>query len=372
MRDIGIYVHIPFCVKKCDYCDFTSFGNVKEEIIYNYIKELNNNIKEELTKEKYDVKTVYFGGGTPSYINSNYIVEILNTIKQNSIINQNAEITIEVNPGTVTKEKLQQYKNVGINRLSIGLQETHNNLLKSIGRIHSYEDFLSTYNLARKTGFNNINVDLIIGLPKQSIQDIKENLEKIINLKPEHISVYSLILEENTVLYNKYQNGEIELPSDIQERNMYWYVKNTLENNGFKHYEISNFSRPGLESKHNTDCWKQKEYLGFGLSAHSYIDGKRYSNEMDEKNIIYKFKKVIHEEQDTESMQKEYMLLGLRMIDGVSIREFKNKFSDNPIFIFRKELEKLVNEQLLKIDGDRIKLTNKGLNLANIVWEEFI
>lgn len=372
MRKIGIYVHIPFCVKKCDYCDFTSYCNVKEEDIYNYIKELNNNIKEELSKEKYNIKTVYFGGGTPSYINSNYIIEILNTIKQNSIIDKNAEITIEVNPGTVTKEKLQQYINAGFNRLSIGLQETHNNLLKYIGRIHSYEDFLSTYNLARRTGFNNINVDLIIGLPKQSIQDIKEDLERIIILKPEHISVYSLILEENTVLYNNYKDNKIELPSDEQERRMYWYVKNTLENNGFKHYEISNFSRPGLESKHNTDCWKQKEYLGFGLSAHSYIDGKRYSNEINDENKIYKWKKIIHEEQDTESMQKEYMLLGLRMVEGVSIREFKNKFGNNPIFVFRKELEKLVNEKLLIVNGDRIKLTNKGLDLANMVWEEFI
>lgn len=371
MKNIGIYIHIPFCKKKCDYCDFISYCN-KDEYIRQYIETLKKEIETELQKDKYNIKTIYIGGGTPSYINSKYILELLDTINNNSYKIENAEITIELNPGTVTEKKLEDYKKAGINRLSIGLQETHNDLLKQIGRIHTYEEFLDTYNLSRKLGSENINVDLMIGLPKQRIQDIKENLEKIIKLNPEHISVYSLILEENTPLYEKYINKEIELPSEELERNMYWYVKNTLEKNGYIHYEISNFAKTGYESKHNLDCWDQKEYLGFGLAAHSYINGTRYSNEVGSENKFEKLIKVVHEKQEIADMQKEYMLLGLRKIKGVSIQKFKNKFGENPIFLFRNELNKLSKENLILIDGDYIKLTNKGLDLANLVWEEFV
>ena len=276
------------------------------------------------------------------------------------------------NAGTVTEKKLETYKEIGINRLSIGLQETHDELLKSIGRIHTYEEFLKTYNLARKIGFNNINVDLMIALPNQTIQDIKENLEKIIKLNPEHISVYSLILEEGTPFYNKYNENKIRLPDEELERNMYWYVKNTLENNGYIHYEISNFSKKGFESKHNMNCWNQEEYLGFGVAAHSYNNKIRYSNTNSIEEYIKGSNKIIHEKQTLEDMQKEYMLLGLRKIEGINIQKFKNKFAQNPIFIFREQLSKLVDEELIIVDGNEIKLTNKGLDLANIVWEEFV
>ncbi len=226
----------------------------------------------------------------------------------------------------------------------------------------------------------------MIGLPKQSIENIKQTLKKVIKLNPEHISVYSLILEEGTKLYNKFQNNEIELPDEQLERNMYWYVKNILENNEYIHYEISNFARKGYESKHNLNCWEQKEYIGVGIAAHSYLNGFRYSNiinieeyinyiENDKTNLkkfIIKPYQIIHEKQTNEEMKNEYMLLGLRKIDGVSIKKFKNKFLENPIFLFQNKLSKLVEKKLLQIDGDRIKLTNKGLDLANIVWEEFI
>ena len=370
MKEIGIYIHIPFCIKKCDYCDFISYCN-KTDLIEEYVEKLKEEIKVELNNRDYEVKTIYIGGGTPSSINSKYIVDILNTIKEKGNL-ENTEITIEVNPGTVTKQKLLDYKNVGINRLSTGLQETNNEILKEIGRIHTYEEFLETYNLARGIGFKNINVDLIIGLPKQSISNIKESLNKVLTLNPEHISVYSLILEEGTKLYKKYEERKLELPDEELERNMYWYVKNTLENNGYIHYEISNFSKKGYESKHNSSCWKQEEYIGFGVAAHSYIDGIRYSNTESLEKYINKTVKNIHEKQTLEDMQKEYMLLGLRKINGVSVQDFKNKFGENPIFIFRNELNRLVEEDLIEVDGDNIKLTNKGLDLANIVWEEFI
>ena len=375
MKEIGIYIHIPFCIKKCEYCDFVSYCN-KKEYVPQYINALKKEIKNNINKE-YKITTIYIGGGTPSSIEENYIADIIETIKLNMNEEnlkdfENIEVTIEVNPGTVNKEKLQVYKKIGINRLSIGLQETHNELLKSIGRIHTYEEFIKTYNLARKIGFNNINVDLMIALPNQTIQDIKENLEKITKLNPEHISVYSLILEEGTPFYNKYNENKIKLPDEELERNMYWYVKNTLENNGYMHYEISNFSKKGFESKHNMNCWNQEEYLGFGVAAHSYNNRIRYSNTNSIEEYIKGSNKIIHEEQTLEDMQKEYMLLGLRKIEGINIQKFKNKFAQNPIFIFKEQLNKLVDEELIIVDGNEIKLTNKGLDLANIVWKEFV
>ena len=375
MKEIGIYIHIPFCIKKCEYCDFVSYCN-KKEYVPQYINALKKEIKNNINKE-YKITTIYIGGGTPSSIEENYIADIIETIKLNMNEEnlkdfENIEVTIEVNPGTVNKEKLQVYKKIGINRLSIGLQETHNELLKSIGRIHTYEEFIKTYKLARKIGFNNINVDLMIALPNQTIQDIKENLENITKLNPEHIRVYSLILEEGTPFYNKYNENKIKLPDEELERNMYWYVKNTLENNGYMHYEISNFSKKGFESKHNMNCWNQEEYLGFGVAAHSYNNRIRYSNTNSIEEYIKGSNKIIHEEQTLEDMQKEYMLLGLRKIEGINIQKFKNKFAQNPIFIFKEQLNKLVDEELIIVDGNEIKLTNKGLDLANIVWEEFV
>ena len=414
-RELGIYIHIPFCKQKCYYCDFVSFSN-KQNQIENYIQALKKEIKFYFQNKKfienYDVTTIYIGGGTPSFINSYYIVEILKELEQNLKYNktkfEDIEITIEVNPGTVDQQKLKQYKDAKINRLSIGLQSTNNKILKEIGRIHTFEDFLETYQMTRNVGFDNINVDLMIGLPNQTIEDIKKSLEEVIKLNSTHISVYSLIIEEGTVIEKKIKDHQLKEMDEELERNMYWYVKDTLELNGYKHYEISNFAKEGKESKHNLNCWLQKEYIGMGTSAHSYINGVRYANSTEieeyimlmgqlneqvidgilnlsnnisdtsdgivETNLKEKIETIyeIEETQTLEDKKKEYMLLGLRKIDGVQISKFKEKYIDNPIFLFRKELEKLVKEELIKIDGDYIKLTNKGLDLGNIVWEEFI
>lgn len=386
-KQIGLYIHIPFCKQKCSYCDFCSYAN-KESFIKRYIQcvlkeiiEVGNNNKIDFENGKDDlfsVKTIYIGGGTPSLIESKYIVQIMEEIKSNFELDENAEITIEVNPGTVTLEKLEDYNIVGINRLSIGLQSTHEHLLKEIGRIHTYLDFLDTFRFAREAGFENINVDLMIGLPNQTLAEVQDSIEEIVSMEPEHISVYSLILEEGTPLFKKVEEG-LELPDEELERKMYWNVKRILEANGYNHYEISNFAKQGYESKHNLDCWNQKEYIGFGIAAHSYTNGIRYSNIENLEQYIKNYEEdkteenlVFHEKQDMEAMQKEYMLLGLRKIDGVSIQEFKIKFVANPVFLYHDKLEKLVNEELVEIDGDQIKLTNKGLDLANIVWEEFI
>ena len=374
-KEIGIYVHIPFCKQKCYYCDFVSYCT-KDNLIEDYVKAVEKEI--ELKNIKSTITTIYIGGGTPSYIDSNYIKEIVNKIFEKNV-SKEAEITIEVNPGTVTFEKLKDYKDCGINRLSIGLQSTQDELLKKIGRVHNFEEFLNTYKMAKKIGFKNINIDLMIGLPGQRISDLKDSLEKVVKLKPKHISVYSLIVEEGTPILEKIQKGELELPGEETERNMYWYVKNTLELNGYIHYEISNFAKKGYYSKHNMNCWEQKEYLGIGSAAHSYRDITRYSNTTNVEEYIKNVKqnklernRIIHEIQKEDDTKKEFMLLGLRKIEGIKISDFKNKFGDNPIYLYRTELNKLVEEKLIIVDDDNIRLTNKGIDLANLVWEEFV
>ena len=374
-KEIGVYVHIPFCKKKCYYCDFISYCN-KDSLIDDYVKAVKKEIRMQNIQSQ--ITTVYIGGGTPSYIDSKYIVEIIDEIKKKNLYKR-PEITIEVNPGTVTKEKLKDYKKCGINRLSIGLQSAQDEILKEIGRIHNFEQFLETYQMARKVGFKNINVDLILGIPNQRIKDLKDSLEKIIELQPEHISAYSLIVEDGTPIANKIDRGELELPDEDTERNMYWYVKNTLELNGYIHYEISNFAKKGRESKHNMNCWNQNQYFGFGVAAHSYRDITRYSNteKIEEyiRNVMSERldrNRIIHEIQKEYDAEKEYMLLGLRKIAGVNVSEFKLKFGDNPIYLFRNELKKLTDEGLIIVDEDFIRLTNKGIDLANLVWEEFV
>ena len=377
MKKLGLYIHIPFCKRKCHYCDFVSFSG-KQELIEQYINSLKKEIiNYKINKEDYLINTIYFGGGTPSYIESKYIIDILQELKLKFNISKDVEITIEVNPGIVDEQKLNDYYNSGINRISFGLQSTKSELLKLVGRIHSYSSFLESYNLARKIGFKNINVDLMIGLPVQTLEDVGKDLERITELKPEHISVYSLIVEEGTIIEERISNKELYIPSEELERKMYWEVKKELEKQGYVHYEISNFAKPEYESKHNLSCWNQEEYIGFGLAAHSYIDNKRYSNtENIEKYIVGVDDPVrlqtIHETQSQEDKMKEYMLLGLRKIDGVKISDFKNKFVDNPIYLYRESLNKLVTQELIEIDIDSIKLTNKGIDLANIVWEEFV
>lgn len=381
LNELGIYIHIPFCKQKCYYCDFVSYSNKCSEV-KEYIESLKEEI-EEFDFSNYKVTSIYIGGGTPSYIDSIYIVEILSELKEklkcNLIEFKDIEITIEVNPGTVDTKKLNDYKKSGINRLSIGLQSTKNDILKKIGRIHTYQEFLEIYKLARETGFKNINIDLMIGIPGQKIGDLKNTLQDIIKLEPEHISVYSLIIEENTPIEKMLENGEIKLPDEDLERNMYWYVKNTLELNGYNHYEISNFAKLGKESRHNLNCWNQEEYIGFGVAAHSYLNGIRFSNTINVEEYIQHLENnrkeeniQIEESQSLEDKKNEFMMLGFRKIQGVDIARFKEKFIDNPIFLYRENLNKLVEEGLIEVDLNHIKLTNKGIDLANLVFEEFV
>lgn len=380
MEELGIYIHIPFCKKKCSYCDFKSFENINENIKKEYIEALIKEIQFTKNNSNYIVSTIYIGGGTPSFIDEKYIKEILQAIYKKWEIKPEVEITIEINPGTINKSKLEAYRMMGINRLSIGLQSTNDYLLKKIGRIHNYQDFLDTYILARKTGFENINVDLMLALPEQTLENLMQSVRKIINLNPEHISIYSLILEENTELFSKVQKGEEALVKDELEREMYWKSKEAFEEAGYIHYEISNYSKKGYESKHNKNCWSQKEYLGFGIAAHSYLEEKRFCNIDNLNKYIENIKKgnleenrIIEEKNRTkENIAKEYMMLGLRKIEGVSISEFQRKFELNPLFYFRFEISKLQKLDLIEVDLDNIRLTKRGLDLANIVFEEFV
>ena len=379
MKELGIYIHIPFCKSKCLYCDFNSFAQ-KDDCIDRYIKSVKREIERYAQENKNVlVKTIYIGGGTPSYIKEKYIKELIETIKKNFEIFSNAEITIEVNPGTVNRRKLECYYKAGINRLSIGLQSANDKLLNLIGRVHDFEDFLETVKLANTVGFTNINADCMIGLPNQTIYDVEETINTLINLRLTHVSVYSLIVEPGTPLEKKIDSGELKLPDEEIERYMYWFAKRKLEENGYLHYEISNFARPMFRSRHNMDCWNQKEYKGFGVSTSSYENRVRYTNisniEQYIKNIEEeKFEEnyIVEEKQDREAMMKEYMLLGLRKITGVSISEFRKKFGTIPAFKYNKEITKLTEEGLIESNGLSIRLTKKGLDLANLVWEEFV
>ena len=397
MKDIGLYIHIPFCKKKCNYCDFVSFANSEEKIeeyincLICEIKEVAENVKFQFQQKKGDlvnVRSIYLGGGTPSYIDSKYIKQILNTIRNSydfvmaGLIDkqeQFPEITIEINPGTVTEEKLKDYKYSGVNRISIGMQATQNRLLTQLGRIHSYQEFKTTYLLARKIGFNNINIDFMIGLPNQTIENIKESLQKIKKLNPEHVSVYSLIVEENTILSKQIEEGTLKLLEENKEREMYWTVKNFLEENGYNHYEISNFAKPNRESRHNMDCWNQKEYFGFGVAAHSYVDNIRFSNITDLNSYIENYKHnepeknfVFHEKENYLDTMKEYLLLGFRKIKGVSKKDFENKFQLPIESIFKLELEELKEKGLILENEDTYYLSDKGIDFANLVFEKFV
>lgn len=381
MKELGIYIHIPFCKSKCIYCDFNSFVD-KEELIEKYISSVKKEIQSEANNYKMEnalIKTIYIGGGTPSFIDGKYIKEILDIIKLNFSLDKNAEITIEVNPGTTNLQKLKTYYENGINRLSVGLQSSNNELLKQIGRIHNYNQFLDTIKYAKKVGFKNINVDVMLGLPNQTIYDVEDTLNNIIKLELTHISIYSLIVEPKTKIEKLINNGKLQLVDEEIERYMYWFAKRKLEENEYIHYEISNFSKIDYRSKHNVDCWNQKEYIGFGVSASSYKNKIRYKNiddiEQYIKNIENKEQnknRIIEEIQTVDSMMNEYMLLGLRKINGININEFRKKFNKTPLIQFNDQLSKLIKEDLIAITTDNIRLTKRGLNLANLVWEEFI
>lgn len=379
-----LYIHIPFCVKKCDYCDFLSFA-ADEQTQKSYVAALQKELAFYGAKYKdRRITTVFIGGGTPSWLKEDYMQAIMETVYHYFSVEQDAEITIECNPGTITEHKFEVYRRIGINRLSIGLQSVHNEELKILGRIHTFEQFLKTYDMARKHGFSNINIDLMSSLPGQTPEIFCDSLYQVLKLKPEHISAYSLIIEKGTPFYELYRFDAVRqeagmqtesLPTEEEEYQTTKMTQHILKEAGYHWYEVSNFAKPGYECRHNIGYWKRVDYLGVGLGASSLIDNVRYSNTRD----LYTYLSVpadsLHEtaEQITRNGQmEEFMFLGLRMRDGFYRDEFTQAFGIPIEAVYGDALNHLQQEELLLKREGRIYLTDKGMDLNNYVVAQFM
>lgn len=374
MKEVSLYVHIPFCDQKCFYCDFPSFAG-KEQLKENYVKALIKEINNKITKE-YLINTIFIGGGTPSSLGCNELEILLKEINKLNLSN-NIEYTMECNPGNLTKEKLKIMKEYGVNRISMGLQAVQNTLLKSIGRIHNYDEFERNFKEARDFGFNNINVDLIFGLPNQSLENWKESLERIIALNPEHISAYSLIIEEGTAFYKLYEEDKLKIPTEDVEREMYNLAKSKLLEARYYQYEISNYSKIGLECRHNLAYWNMDSWIGVGSAASSYINNKRLTNT----SVVEKYIEGINndnpimEEEIINSLEdniEEFMFMGLRKIKGISISEFKRRFGKSIEDVYGPLLDKYENAKLIIRDGDNLYLSSQGIEWSNQIMAEFL
>lgn len=376
-KELMIYVHIPFCAKKCAYCDFLS-GPANKQEISDYVKALTDEIGTygEIAKD-YEVTSVFFGGGTPSLLLEEQIQEIMKALKSVFIFTKDAEVSIECNPGTVTKEKLLTYLKIGFNRLSFGLQSTDNEELRLLGRIHTFEQFLENYHIAREVGFSNINIDLMSALPNQTVKSYGITLDKIIALKPEHISAYSLIIEEGTPFYDKYEDNQSALPSEAEDREMYHMTKAILKEAGYERYEISNYAKPGYACRHNIGYWKRKEYIGIGLGASSFFNKKRYHLEEDLKKYILAEKrynslcKDVHTLTKKEEME-EFMFLGLRMTEGIDCKQFHEEFGVSFEQVYGDIFETMADKGLLIQKDNKIALTEQGIDVSNSILSEFL
>lgn len=389
-KELGLYIHIPFCERKCNYCDFLSAAadrGTKAAYVDALIKEINS---YRYLKEDYRISTIFIGGGTPSTLMDGELVRIMEAVKDvfqiedrflsdektvNGLPKEDfIEATIEVNPGTVSREKLLRLKAAGLNRISMGLQSADNKDLKLLGRIHTYETFLDTYKAAREAGFQNINIDLMSALPWQSLQDWMEVLEKVISLRPEHISAYSLIIEEGTPFYEKY--SEVSFDDEL-DRAMYWSTAERLKAAGYGHYEISNYAFKNRECRHNIAYWIRKNYLGVGLGAASLIENKRFHKEEDLKKYLQQAGSTDSLSIDTELLDRkqqmeEFMFLGLRLMRGISTKEFQELFGSNIESVYRIPIEQSVREGLLSEENGQLFLTAKGIDLSNTVMARFL
>ena len=376
--ELGLYLHFPYCVSKCPYCDFNSYQVEKDNQISSYISALYQEINIYSKKlEKSKIRTIYLGGGTPTILSGVQIFNILEFCKDKFIIDKNAEITIEANPGTLDGEKIKLLIDSGINRLSLGAQSFNDLLLKKLGRIHNTQDIIDSYYLAREMGFNNINLDIMFALPDQTTEDLKVTLKKAVSLKSDHLSLYNLTIHPETKYYEKYKKGQLNLPGEDEEFNMYHWAINFLEENDFEHYEIANFARPNKRSMHNLIYWQNLPYLGIGAGAYSFLKGYRYMNFKDPEKYIKEISigKLPIDQGEKLSIKKrmiETIILGLRTKDGISYKKFLKRFKVDINSIFHQQINKLVNLKLLIKDDCRIKLTKKGIFLANIVFREFV
>ena len=375
MSTFGLYLHIPFCVKKCNYCDFLSFP-AKEALKDEYVKALAMEMRLWKDKVSNDVvDTIFIGGGTPSLLTEGQFDVLQNEMVKSFHLSDKMEYTIECNPGTVDAEKLKNYKKAGVNRISFGLQSTISSELACLGRIHSYDDFLGSFHQARECGFANINVDLMSAIPEQTVAGYEQTLTRVCELAPEHISSYSLILEEGTPFYEKY--GECPPVSEEEDRQMYELTKERLSDFGYHRYEISNYAKAGKECDHNKKYWKRFPYLGLGLGASSCMENVRFSNEQNFKTYGQKIKNgklpvVEKEELTKEDCMAEFMYLGLRMMEGVSETEFQRQFGCAMDSIYGSILEKYRNEGFLQKRQEFWSLTEKGIHVSNYILADFL
>lgn len=418
---LELYIHIPFCVRKCAYCDFLSFPSGEEER-ERYVERLTEEIEEAgAVSEGYVATAIFFGGGTPSVLTPKQTERILNAVKKSFYVAEDAEITTEVNPGTADREKLEAWRQAGINRLSFGLQSTENRELQYLGRIHTMEDFLESYRVAREAGFENINIDLMSALPGQTVSSWEKTLRTVVSLQPEHISAYSLIIEEGTPFCQLFgEDGDAaeekkrrqslgipELPDEDAERRMYYDTERILGEAGYHRYEISNYAKPGYECRHNKGYWTGTEYLGLGLGASSYINIRREKGEaakisasgkesgdrrqLERRSNVRDFKMYLSLTRDdfragrqieerelltNQAMMEEFMFLGLRLTEGISEMEFFRRFSCTLETVYGDVLEKLAGQELMERyerEGAAFwRLTKRGIDVSNCVLAEFL
>ena len=374
-------MHIPFCEEKCRYCDFLSF-RADEGEKKAYVTQLIEEIKAQgQNYSEYLVSSIFIGGGTPTTLSGIWILDIMNAIRENFIVETDAEVSIECNPGTLSKSKIIHIKKAGINRISFGLQSSIEEELKELGRIHTYKDFLQSYQLAREYGFTNINVDLMSGLPNQTIDSYKTTLKRVCALKPEHISAYSLIIETDTPFFDKYgsEEGSMLLPDENIDREMYALTKNILREHGYERYEISNYAKPGRECRHNIGYWTGVSYLGLGVGASGYVMNRRFHVESDyRKYMSVKMQQDITplycdlEELDIKANMEEFMFLGLRLTRGVSRHEFNERFGVDMFEVFDRQIKRNMMLKLMEYNSPYLRLTEKGLDLSNMVMSDFL
>ena len=369
---LELYIHIPFCIKKCDYCDFLS-GPVSRAGQEDYVYALLREIKEAASREKRPVSTLFIGGGTPSVLPVDLMELLLRELSEQFRFLPAAECTIEANPGTLTEEKLVLYRKYGLNRISIGLQSPVDQELNMLGRIHDYREFLESYELARHVGFDNINVDLMFAIPGQSYEGWVRNLRTVAALAPEHISAYSLIIEEGTPFFSR----KLDLPDEDTEYRMYEDVAGILGEYGYHQYEISNYARSGFECRHNKGYWTRMDYLGLGLGAASLIGKKRFTNTNIMEEYLNHSRDLTGIRKDVEILEKkdemgEFMFLGLRMTEGVSEEEFQEYFHVSVEKIYGRVIEKYIRQGLLERRNGRIFLTRRGIHVSNAVMADFL
>lgn len=377
-KELELYLHIPFCVSKCKYCDFLSAPSGEEQRQI-YVERLCRRIRywsDVIHNYGYEIVSIFVGGGTPSILTEAQITQVFEAVHESFPIREDAEITLEMNPGTDVKDKLPVYRELGINRLSMGLQSADNEELKCLGRIHTYEDFRQVYQWAREAGFTNINVDLMSAIPGQTLESYEDTLRRVADLEPEHISAYSLIIEEGTPFYERYGEGRHaeELPDEDIERQMYVRTGEILEDYGYHRYEISNYAKDGYECRHNLGYWDRKEYLGLGAGASSLMDHIRWK---EPDHIGPSTGLVLEEREDFTRLRRkdemeEFMFLGLRKINGVSEYDFYKSFRVSMDEIYKESIENLIKEGLLVREEDRIRLTDRGIDLSNYALSQFL